>query len=216
MKSIGNLFLAWYKDLNSQRIVLGKIKSNTLKEFSFKYDEDGVASVLKAGGVLYMGFPNSNEEYDENVQDIFAQRISKTERNDLTDFYNFWKVDTKLKDNLFYMLAKTEGRLPTDNFEILADFNPIEGLDFISELVNLPRIKSEDLHLIVGDYLDYKFLDENSNKVEVFKEDLRLGDIKVIHSRVFHKARPSKKIKIRVHHIEMNGVIRRIFINIYI
>jgi hypothetical protein len=45
-------------------------------------------------------------------------------------------IDKRNNGDKYYMLAFT-GLLPTDNFEFLAHFNPIENLSFVTEITNL-------------------------------------------------------------------------------
>ncbi len=66
--------------------------------------------------------------------DIFAQRLIKSERPDIQNFYDFWEIEPQFKDDKFYLLGHTQGLLPTDNFEFLADYKPVEGLHFLTEI----------------------------------------------------------------------------------
>ncbi len=211
MSKIGNIFLVWRKGTGSKRIPVGIIKKNSSNGTRFKYIDEKVEEAKKYGFIPYTGFPNVEKEYSENVMSIFAQRLSKSERNDLDDFYNFWKVDTDRKNDSYYMLAQTQGILPIDNFEFLADFNPKKGLNFITEIEDLSASKIAPNELAIGDQLSYK-LEVEDKKVKVFKDDLFLGDIKVIHSNLFFKVK--SKIEIKAHHIEKNGKLKRVFIEV--
>ena len=50
--------------------------------------------------------------------------------------------------------------------------------------------------------------------VKLYKENLFLGYVKLIHSRMFYKAK--HKIQIKVHHIEKSEILQRVFIDISI
>ncbi len=215
MNTFGNIFLVWRKGPGTRRIPVGVIKHNKTDGVRFQYLEEKLEKAYQNGFVAYTGFPEVGKEYTENVLEIFSQRIAKSERNDLSDFYKFWEVDKKKIDDNLYMLAQTQGLVPIDNFEFLADFNPKRGLVFISEIAGLTKTKIDSNLISVGDIL--KFEKEADNKydkfaVKLFKGDLFLGYVKLKHSAVFYKS--SGNIEIKIHHLEKNGVIKRAFIKI--
>lgn len=215
MKAIGNIYVTWRKGKGSRRIPIGIIKKNIIYGVRFSYITKGVNEAKELGFTSYDGFPNLQKTYTENIIEIFGQRIVRSERNDIDDFYNFWKIDKTYKDDNYYMLAYTQGILPIDNFEFLADFNPVSNLSFITEISGLSKNQvSADL-LVVGDKLRYELDSKNkydSKAVKVFKNDLFLGYIKRIHCNVFSKTKST--LKITVHHIEKNGVLNRVFLHV--
>lgn len=215
MKEIGNIYLCWRQGKGSTRIPIGIIKHSVTRGVRFSYNQNEVAKARKLGFQHYEGFPDVTKEYNENVLEIFGQRLIKSERSDTRAFYEFWGVDTQYKDNDFYMLAYTQGLLPTDNFEFLADFNPTPQLSFISEITGLTEAKLDRDLLKVGDKLRYELEPNNEydNKaVGLYLGDKYLGHVKLIHSRVFYKT--NTVFNITVHNIESNGYLKRVFIKI--
>ena len=213
MKAIGNIHLIWRPGKGSRRISVGAIRKSALEGIRFQYNKDGVAQAKKLGFIHYEGFPDTDKIYTENVVDIFGQRLMRSERPDLEDFYNFWNIDFNKRDDKYYMLAFTEGLLPTDSFEFLADFNPIKDLSFVTEITGLSESKIPSEIISIGDVLKYKLEPENTfdkNAVKVFKDDFYLGRIKLIHCNVFHKT--NKQFKLEVQDVEKNGVLKRIFV----
>ena len=85
----------------------------------------------------------------------------RSERNDIKDFYDFWLVDKQHINDVYYMLAHTQGILPTDNYEFLAQFNSSENLRFITEISGLSRMKISSDSLKKGDVLTYVNEPEN-------------------------------------------------------
>jgi hypothetical protein len=83
-----------------------------------------------------------------------------------------------------YLLAHTQGLVPTDNFEFLADFYLTKNLKFVSEIAGL-----------------------------TYSSKICLGHIKKIHSKVFYDKR-ADNLKITVKSIDKNGVVKRAFIEI--
>lgn len=213
MKAIGNIHLIWRQGKGSRRISVGIIKKNESNGVRFSYNISGVAAAEKLGFQHYEGFPDTSKEYSENVLQIFGQRLIKSERNDSKDFFDFWNVDINKAKHKFYMLGFTQALLPTDNFEFLADFNPVKHLSFITEVTNLTESKISSDLINVGDVLTYQLEPENiydRNAVKVFRNDFYLGHIKLIHCNVFHKTK--KTFKLEVQGIEKNGVLKRVFL----
>ena len=216
MKTIGNIYLSWRKGRGEKRIIVGVIRRNVNKGTRFEYIKDGVEEAKKNGFSVYEGFPDISKVYTENVIAIFGQRLMRSERNDIKDFFEFWLINEECKKDDFYMLAYTQGMLPTDNYEFLADFNPSKSLSFVTELAGLSKSQLPSDTLLKGDVLRYEKEDpENKHDkyaVKVFKNDLFLGYIKTVHNRVFYKS--NKGFKIKVHHIEKNGILNRVFLRI--
>jgi hypothetical protein len=216
VKAIGNIYLTWRKGKGSSRKRVGVIKRNSNTGVTFSYIEKGVLEAEKEGFTPYVDFPDISKIYVENVLDIFGQRLIKTERPDSQKYLDFWAIDSKYKDNKFYLLAHTQGLLATDNFEFLADYNPIKGLSFISEICGLSHTNPPLDIISEGEELKWKYNKSNSydNKaIEVYKGDTYLGNVKLIHCKVFHKS-GGNKLKITVKSIEKNGHINRVFIKI--
>lgn len=216
MKTIGNIHLIWRPEKGKKRISVGTIKKSATEGIRFQYNESGVFDAEEKGFLYYEGFPDVYKTYEGNVIDVFGQRLTRSERPDVKDFYDFWHIDTSKKDDKFYMLAFTQGLLPTDNFEFLADFNPKEGLVFVTEIAGLSKtqVKSDDLS--VGDIITYELDPHNEIDkfaVKLFKGNLFLGYIKLIHNRVFYK-KSKMKPKLTVQSIEKNGIIKRAFIRV--
>jgi hypothetical protein len=217
MKELGHIYLSWREGLGKRRHIVGVLKRNATSGVRFTYIEEGVRKASNDGFSPYTEFPDLDREYKDNVLDVFGQRIMKSERSDIADFYDFWEIDRKFVDDKFYLLAHTQGLNPTDNFEFLADYNPIKGLRFLTDLASLSGLKLPAGSIKTGDLLTYKLESENQfdNKaVKVFKDEMVVGYIKKIHSRVFHKQK-GKFLKLEVKDVEQNGVIKRVFVKVF-
>lgn len=216
MKEIGHIYLSWREGLGKRRHIVGVLKRNATLGVRFSYIKKSIETAKKDGFSPYTEFPDFDKEYTENVLDVFGQRIMKSERSDISDFYDFWEIDTKLTDDKFYLLAHTQGLNPTDNFEFLADYNPSKSLRFLTDLASLSKLKLSTDSVKAGDILTYKLESENEfddKAVKVFKGDKEVGYIKKIHSRVFYKQEDSL-LKLTVKAVEQNGVIKRIFVKV--
>ena len=216
MKAIGTIYLAWRKGKGNRRKIVGVIKRNATNGVRFRYITAGVEDAQKEGFTPYIDFPEINKIYTDNVLEIFGQRLIKTERTDIQKYLDFWDIDPKFKDDKFYLLAYTQGLQSNDNFEFLADFHPIKGLCFVSEICGLTHNKIEPGFLSDGDKLSWKLEKDNTKDtfaVKVFKVGKALGYVKMIHSKVFH-ANAKSGLQIRVKRVDQNGTVNRVFIEI--
>ncbi len=216
MKEIGHIYLSWREGQGKRRHIVGVLKRNATQGVRFSYIPEGVDAAKKDGFSPYTEFPEFGKEYFSNVIDVFGQRIMKSERSDISDFYKFWEIDTKYKDDKYYLLAHTQGLNPSDNFEFLADYNPVKQLRFLTDLASLSNLKLPAGTVKSGDILTYKLEEGNAhdNKaVKVFKGGQEVGYIKKIHSRVFHKLK-AKTLTLIVKAVEENGVVKRVFVKV--
>lgn len=216
MKAIGSIYLVWRKGKGSRRKVVGVIKRNVSDGVRFHYISEGVAEAQKEGFTPYVDFPDTQKIYSENVLEIFGQRLIKTERTDIQKYLDFWDIDSKFKDDKYYLLAYTQGMQSNDNFEFLADFHPVKGLAFVSEICGLTHFNVEPGTLMPGDQLSWEKESNNPKDpfaVKVLKGIKVLGYVKMIHSKVFHKS-SKYDLQIRVKSIDQNGTMNRVFIEI--
>jgi hypothetical protein len=213
-REIGNIYLSWRKGFGARRHIVGVLKRNVTDGIRFSYLENGVKDASMDGFRPYPEFPEISRTYSEDVIEIFGQRIIRSDRNDISEFLRFWEIDPKYRSDKFYLLARTQGLNPADNFEFLADYRPIPTLKFVTDLAGLSATKLPHEFLSTGDALTYSLEPQNQYDqfaVKVFKGTANIGYIKQIHCRVFHKA-PQGSFQIRVKAVDVNGIIKRVFL----
>lgn len=210
------IYLTWRRGRNDSRIRIGKITRNQTEGVRFEYISDGVKEALEKGFNMYPDFPNPEVVYKNNVLEIFAQRLTNTERSDIQKYYNYWEINPKLKDNKYYVLAQTQGLLSTDNFEFLAEYYPVRDLKFTSEVCGVTRRQLPSGILKEGDILEWRLDKKNlydKYAVQLFKDGIDIGYVKTVHSKVFHDSK-YKLFKVQVKSVEQNGHLNRAFISI--
>ena len=216
MKELGHIYLAWREGHGKRRHIVGLIKRNASEGVRFSYLQKNIEEAKQDGFSPYTEFPDFKKIYTEKVLETFGQRIIKSERSDISDFLDFWEIDAKYIDDKYYFLAHTQGLSPSDNFEFLADYNPVRGLRFLTDLAALTSFQLQANSVKIGDELQYQLEHDNlydDKAVKVFLNEKPIGYIKKIHSRVFYKAK-SKKLRMIVKAVEQNGVIKRIFVKV--
>lgn len=214
-KEFGDVFLSWRLKRGDARVIVGVLKE-TSTGVLFQYTEEGKDKAKKHLFTPYAGFPNVDTIYTQNVLDIFGQRLMRAERPDIQKYYDLWGIPTEKADDKLYLLAKTQGIQAGDMFEFLADYNPIKGLSFMSEICDLSHRELPSDALKTGDRLTWKKVVNNADKyaIMLYKEGKEIGYVKRIHNRVFHKAK--RDINISVASIETNGHLNRAGIQITI
>lgn len=216
MKDIGYIYLSWRQGSGSGRHIVGVLRRNSNDGVRFSYFPKGVADAKKDGFTPYTEFPDVSRTYTENVLEIFGQRIIKSERADISDFWDFWEVDPRYKDDKYYLLGHTQGLNPVDNFEFLADYNPSKNLCFLTDLAALTVLKLSPGSIKQGDVLKFELDKENEydrHAVKVYKDSLLIGYVKKIHCRVFHK-KGGENLNLTVKAVDQNGVIKRVFVKV--
>ena len=219
MKSIGNIYLAWRSGKGARRHIVGVIHKNVTQGTRFIYIANNIERAKQDGFTCYTDFRDLDKEYKDGVLEKFGQRLTKPDREDIQEYYDFWNIQDEYKSDKYYLLAHTQGLLATDNYEFLAEYRPVKGLSFVSDICGLSHISVALGSINVGDRLSWE-KDERNHfdrfAIEVFKGNQKIGFIKKIHNKVFHTNR-SRDISITVKSIVTGkNNIEKIFIAISI
>ena len=214
---IRQIYLIWRRGRSEGRIKVGRILRNQTEGVRFMYLPEGVKEAVEKGFNMYPDFPDPDKVYRNNVLEVFSQRLNNTERSDIQKYYNYWEINPEMKDDKYYVLAQTQGLLPTDTFEFLAEYYPVKGLRFTSEICGLTKMQLSNGTLKEGDMIQWKLEPSNpfdKYAVKLYKDGKELGYVKTIHSKVFHDSK-YKNLDVKVKSVEQNGHINRVFISIY-
>src|SRR5690606_25821588 len=130
MSEFDKIYLAWRTGTSERRHLVGLLQRLPEQGYVFQY-LPAVEQLSKDPGFIpYTEFPDLKKQYTENVVEIFAQRLMRTDRTDSEQFYRFWDVDPSRLNDKFYLLGKTQGLVSTDNFEFLAEYRLDKGTRF--------------------------------------------------------------------------------------
>lgn len=213
---IKSITLVWRPGKSHRRIPVAVVKSNVFGT-TFRYLKAGVEKAKEIGFVCFPDFPDTKEIHNVNILKVLSLRINDKERSDIQDYYKFWEVPEASQNDTYRLLAYTQGILPTDNFEFLAEYYGVKGLRFVSEITGLSKTQLENDCIHEGDELEWKlelYNEFDSKAVALYKDGQKLGYVKRIHCHAFHLPN-SKYLKVRVKRIEHNGHISRALILIY-
>ena len=216
MREFDDIYISWRSGSGKPRHIIGVLKKHQDGKFTFSYDIVAVEKARVEGFLPYTEFPDISQKYNGSVLEVFSQRLMKSARTDIKSFYDFWEIDPSQTDDKFCLLAHTQGLLPTDNFEFLADYNPVQGLHFLTDLAHISEANLPANTVKVGDELQYDKDEGNehdSKAVRVIKAGKEIGYIKKIHSHLFYKP-GADQLKLTVKAVDQNGVIKRVFLKV--
>ncbi len=218
MTEFDAIYLSWRKGIGEGRHIVGMLQLGGERGYTFRYFPDKVEVARRDGFSPYTEFQDVTRLYDDNVLDIFAQRLTRSVRPDIQNFYSFWEIEPSRTSDKAYMLAHTQGLLPTDNFEFLADYNPAPSLHFLTDVAGLSVKKFPAGTLKRGDRLTVRRDVGNvhdKDAVEVLREGQAVGYIKQIHCRIFAKP-GAEALQLEVKAVEQNGIMKRAFVKVYV
>lgn len=213
---IKDIVMVWRQGKSHERIPVAVIEYRGERTI-FRYIPDGVKKAREQGFAGFPDFSENKEIHETNVLRVLSQRINDSGRTDIQSYYDFWEIPDEAKKDTFQMLAYTQGILPTDNFEFLAEYGDAEGVHFVSEIAGLTKAQLENDALKDGDELEWQCEPNNEydqNAVMLLKGGNMLGYVKRVHSHVFYLPN-SRLLKVKVKKMEHNGHISRVFIVIY-
>lgn len=206
------IYISWRKKIGEKRYIIAKIKRN-VNGISFDYTKE-FQEAKKDGLEHFLGFKDAETLTTKKIETLLSLRIISKDRPDRPEFLQFWEAENVA--DTFDILAFTQGKSPSDNFEFLADFLTVktDKLIFVTDLAGISHLKINAGTVKIGDMLTYKKETDNAfdkNAVAVFWGNVKLGYIKRIHNKVFDLKRT---LKLTVKAIDQNGIIKQIFVKV--
>ena len=115
------MWLIWKEPKERRRYVIGELSYNENK-YKFKYIDPEINDAIKVGFDYFPGFKDLDREY-ESIE-LFANittRLPNSNRTDYLNILNFYGLD--VNSSQMEILKATRGRLLTDNFEFVPEFD---------------------------------------------------------------------------------------------
>lgn len=210
---VRKIFIAWKEAQGSRRFIIAKIKRNKSEGVTFEYCDEGFESAQKRGLDHFFGFKNAPKLSPDQVEQLLMQRFISKDRPDRNEFLSFWEaLETS---DTFDLLALTQGKSPTDNFEFLAVYYPQKGLRFVSDLAGISHLQLPRGTVQKDDILTFQSEPNNefdAHAIAIYKDGTKVGYVKKIHNLVFLHG---KKPEIKVKGVDQNGSIKQIFVSIH-
>ncbi len=115
------LFLVWKEPIERKRYVIGELTYD-FEKYTFRYLKDELPEVISKGFDFFPGFSDLDKIYSSSsLFTNISTRLPNKARPDYLDILNTY--DLSLIDDEFNILSRTRGRLLTDNFEFIREFN---------------------------------------------------------------------------------------------
>ena len=210
---IRTIYISWQKKTGEPRYIIAKVKRN-VDGAVFSYRDIELKKAQEDGFEHLLGFKNAEKMTSKEVENLLFLRVISKDRPDRNEFLKFWGAEN-ISDT-FDVLAFTQGKAATDNFEFLADFSTAKAkkLTFITDLAHLSHLKLPANTIKKGDVLTYQKEKNNEfdkEAIMVFLGDLKVGYIKKIHNKIFQRP---QLLKLTVKEISQNGTIKQVFVKI--
>lgn len=209
------IYLSWRPSKGTSRIMIGVLHLDNSHGVSFRYLKEGVALAGKSNFTGYPGLPLSQTEHDLTL-DLFDKRLINTDREDSKLLLDFWGIPQGLKDDKLYILAMTQGKMHTDNFEFLARFKLTSDMRFVTDVAGLSYSNFNISELSEGTHLSFEkdITNKYDNRaIKIMHNNKLVGYVKKGHNDVFHES-GSDNIKIVVKKI-IHSKSPELFITIY-
>jgi len=172
---MGNLWLIWKNPTTRRRYKVG-VLSYVDGKYTFCYCNPELDDARKDGFASFPGFPEMDEKgkTSSTLFDSIAARLPNKKRPDYMDLLNSYDLSTDADD--LEILRATRGRLNTDNFEFVPEFNKTkiefdlagtshsDGLTKLQDKIN----ENDDLFLLPEPENEF---DENAVRVLYPGED---------------------------------------------
>lgn len=116
------LLLIWKDAKERRRYIIG-VLTHTNGKYTFKYVNPELEDAKKAGFDYFPGFPDVDKQYTNNGV-LFANILTRLPNKNRPDYLQILNAyDLKTNSTEMEILKNTKGRLLTDNFEFVPEFN---------------------------------------------------------------------------------------------
>lgn len=218
IRIVERVYLSWRPGNGATRRIVGVFwRSGGRIDFKYLFNRRDIVDALGEGFIGYPDFAFSDQEY-RDVLPIIARRLVDTDRSDRVKYLEQWNATDQDIDD-FDRIALTQAWLTNDRFEFLGDFEPRDGLDFVTDLAGQSHYKIERGKVDCKDQLNYRLesidgFAEPAVNVYNLHGDF-LGRIKQVHNRLFsHPDIGNYKVTLCLKDSEQNGVLKKLFVEV--
>lgn len=217
-----NLWLIWKNPTTRRRFRVGTLSfDENEKKYKFEYTNPELDDAKKGGFVSFPGFNDLNKKYEsDNLFINITSRFPNPERPDYLEILNSYNLKSNSTDE--EILEATRGRLMTDNFEFVPEFDKTK-IEFdvagIRHVGNFEKVKNliQD-----NDVLRLKLDPENEFDKYSIKvcycngngEEIELGFVPRYYSRQLTELLKTKKYSAMVKRIRFDRKIPDEYISV--
>lgn len=215
---VQRIYLSWRTGDGATRRIVGQFwRTESGVDFKYILDRTDIIDAVGEGFIGYPDFPFSEETYHD-VLPIIARRLVDADRSDRVKYLEHWNAADRDIDD-FDRLALTQAWLTNDRFEFLGEFEPRDGLNFVTDLAGQSHYKVERGKVDCEDPLNFRLESINGfdePAVNVYNErGDHLGRIKQVHNRLFsHPDIDNYEVELCLKDSEQNGVLKKLFVEV--
>lgn len=209
--------LIWRQLPRTERLVVGTL-SRAADSFMFDYDGPDLERAKELGFDGYPGLPLERAPFNGQAMAALGARNLSTRREDYDRLATFWRIPQGADP--FVSIGMTSGTLPTDLFEVAAEFKPIPNTEFITSLAGIQFCEGKDLlrESAPGVELHLERDPSNTfdaNAVKVLWGGGHVAFIKKVHNQAVLRAWDAGLIVMAtVEHAKVNGIVQEVLASI--
>ena len=215
---VHRLLLGWPSGEGGSKHVVGEFwRVEDRVDFKYLLNHKDIFDAVGEGFLGYPDFPFSADTY-RDVLSIISRRLVDSDRSDRVKYLQQWNATDRDIDD-FDRLALTQAWLTNDRFEFLGEFEPRDGLDFVTDLAGQSHLQlepgiaqpTEALHFEVEVKPEFEY-----PVVHVLNSNgTCLGRIKQVHNRLFsHPDIGRFNVSLKLKDAEQNGVLKKLFVEV--
>lgn len=215
---VQRIFLSWRTGNGASRRIVGEFfRVGDRIDFRYLLDRPDIRTAVGEGFFGYPIFPLSERTF-QDVLPYVSRRLVDADRSDRVQYLEQWNATDRDIDE-FDRLALTQAWLTNDRFEFLGEFEPKDGLNFVTDLAGQSHYNAEigcanpddeltfELEVIPG-YKEPAVNVYNSNRA-------MLGRIKQVHNHLFsHPDIGHFNVSLKLKDSEQNGVLKKLFVEV--
>jgi hypothetical protein len=211
---IKKIYISWRKKPGERRFLVALLQRTNGGNISFKYLDD-FETAKEQGLNNIIGFGRDAERLtSEQLSIIIRLRLVSKDKEDKNELLQFWEAGEVTDE--FMLLALTQGKSPSDNFEFLGDYSRLETkkINFVTDLSGLSHNTLTPSIIKEGDILTYKQENTNTfdtNAIAIYKGNDKIGYIKRVHNLLFKQ---QTDLQLTVKTVYANGIIKQIFVKV--
>ncbi|MCB0781442.1 MAG: hypothetical protein KDC03_18285 [Flavobacteriales bacterium] len=215
---VQRIYLSWRTGAGATRRLVGLFwRVNDRVDFKYILDHHDIFDAVAEGFIGYPDMPPSVHTY-KDVLPVIARRLVDPDRSDRVKYLEQWNAtDVDIDD--FDRIALTQAWLTNDRFEFLGEFEPKDGLNFVTDLAgqshyNVPIGRANCNDPLTYDLERIEGYEEPAVNVYTMQGE-PLGRVKQVHNRLFsHPDISNYTVELCLKDSEQNGVLKKLFVEV--
>ena len=211
------LKLIWRPALHTSRCVVGTLRREA-DGYAFVYDGPDLSCAIEEGFSGYPGMGDFDRIYNGQAMATFASRLPDRDRADFLRLIAAWDGEADMSD--FELLGLTNGRLPTDMFELIPVIEPRPGVSFVSDLAGMSNYAGSEAFRSLAEGTELELVPNPENEFDPCAVEVRYAEQRVAHVKRVHCDSVSRafqeglRVTCSLVRVRANGVVQQVVVRI--